>query len=243
MVTTMIMENRTANPVIRMSDMAGELALFAWVSPSYPVGAFAYSHGVEWAVECGDVSDGATLHNWLLDILKSGTGRNDALLFVAAWKACKKNPEQLGDIAELAVALATSQERRLETLQQGSGFLAATRAAWPSDALENHVSRIGANTAYCVVFAATVAAHNLPLRPALDAYLSAFTSNLVSAAVRMSVIGQTEGQKIVARLSPAIRDMADNLQDANIEDLGGFAFRADLAALHHETQYSRLFRS
>jgi len=243
MVTTTIMNTRTGNPAIRMSEMAGELALFAWVSPSYPVGAFAYSHGVEAAVERGDVSDGETLHDWLLDILKSGTGRNDAILFVATWKACNEMPERLPEIAELAVALATSQERRLETLQQGSGFLAATRAAWPSDVLESHVGRIGANTAYCVVFAAAVAAHNLPLRPALDAYLSAFTSNLVSAAVRMSVIGQTEGQKIVARLSPAIHDLADNLQDADIEDLGGYAFRADLAALHHETQYSRLFRS
>ncbi|MDF2119875.1 urease accessory protein UreF [Roseiarcaceae bacterium H3SJ34-1] len=227
----------------KAGELAGELALFAWASPSYPVGAFAYSHGVESAVERGDISDGATLQDWLLDILKSGTGRNDAILFVATWKACREAPGRLADIAELAVALATSRERRLETLQQGSGFLAATRAAWPCAALERHASRIGGNTAYCVVFAATVAAHNLPLRPAVDAYLAAFTSNLVSAAVRMSVIGQTEGQAIVARLAPAIRDMAQNVQDADIEDLGGFAFRADQAALHHETQYSRLFRS
>ena len=220
-----------------------DLALFAWVSPSYPVGAFAYSHGVEWAAECGEVSDGDTLHDWLLAILQSGGGRNDAILFVAAWKACGQAPERLSEIAELAVALATSRERRLETVQQGSGFLAATRAAWPCAALESHAGRIGGDTAYCVVFAAAAAAHNLPLRPALDAYLSAFTSNLVSAAVRMSIIGQTEGQKIVARLSSPVRRLAESVQDADIDALGGFAFRADLASLQHETQYSRLFRS
>ncbi len=218
------------------------LALFAWLSPSYPVGAFAYSHGVEWAVECGDVRDAASLAQWIETILAHGSGRNDAVLFTAAFNAVKAAGD-LADIAELACALAASSERRLESVQQGAAFLAATRAAWPCDALDAASAAIGANTAYPVCFAAAAAAHGMALRPALDGYLAAFASNLVSAAVRLSVIGQTAGQGVVAGLAPVAARVADFAQGSTLDDLGGFAFRADLASLHHETQYSRLFRS
>lgn len=244
MITSMITITDTNT---RMTDATGvsalDLALLAWASPAYPVGAFAYSHGVEWAIESGDVSDGESLYLWLSDILNVGSGRNDAILFAAAWRAAANDPTELTDTAELAVALAGSSERRLESLQQGAGFLAATRAAWPSATLETCAAAIGADTAYSVCFAAAVAARGLPLRPALDIYLSAFASNLVSATVRLSIIGQTEGQKIVARLSADIGPLAATAEQTTLDDLGGCAFRADLAALHHETQYSRLFRS
>lgn len=243
--TTIITITRTGINT-RMTDAVGfagiDLTLLAWASPAYPVGAFAYSHGVEWAIESGDVTDGDSLQAWLADILAAGSGRNDAILFVAAWRA-GGDDAALSDIAELAVALAGTSERRLESLQQGAAFLAATRAAWPSARLEASATAIGSDTAYSVCFAAAVAARALPLRPALDFYLSAFLSNLVSAAVRLSTIGQTEGQKIIARLSPEISTLAAAIEHATLDDLGGFAFRADLAALHHETQYSRLFRS
>lgn len=228
-----------------MSDPA--LALFAWLSPSYPVGAFAYSHGVEWAVECGDVRDVNTLGAWIETVLEHGSGRNDAILFTAAFRAVGAGDEpaleELSAVAELACALAASSERRLESMQQGAAFLAATGAAWPCAMLEAARARIGANTAYPVCFAAAAAAHGMALRPALDGYLCAFASNLVSAAVRLSVVGQTAGQGVVARLAPVASRVADVAQAASLDDLGGFALRADLASLHHETQYSRLFRS
>jgi urease accessory protein len=218
------------------------LALFAWLSPSYPVGAFAYSHGLEWAIDTGEISDAETLRAWIEAILEHGSGRNDAILFAATFRAVKAG-ENIGDIAELACALAASSERRLESMQQGAAFLAATRAAWPCAALESVVREIGANAAYPVCFAAAAAAHGMALRPALDGYLAAFSSNLISAAVRLSVIGQTAGQSVVARLAPVAFRLAAFAESSTLDDLGGCAFRADLASLHHETQYSRLFRS
>lgn len=228
-----------------MSDPA--LALFAWLSLSYPVGAFAYSHGVEWAVECGDVRDVETLAAWIETVLEHGSGRNDAILFTAAFRAVEAGNEtaleELAAVADLARALAASSERRLESMQQGAAFLAATGAAWPCAMFDAARARIGANTAYPVCFAAAAAAHGMALRPALDGYLCAFASNLVSSAVRLSVVGQTAGQGVVARLAPVASRVADAAQAASLGDLGGCAFRADLASLHHETQYSRLFRS
>jgi urease accessory protein len=232
------------------------LALFAWLSPAYPVGAFAYSHGLEWAVECGDVSDGASLQNWLEQILEYGSGRNDALLFAAVWRAVQaqdmaqdmvqdmaQDMARVREIAELAAALAPSRERRLESLQQGAAFRDATSAAWPHPLFAQACEAMGAQAPYVVCFAAAVGAHGLPLRPALEGFLAAFAANLVSAAVRLSVVGQTQGQGIVARLAPLAARLAQECESGDFDALGGCAFRADLASLRHETQYSRLFRS
>lgn len=219
------------------------LKLLAWLSPAYPVGAYAYSHGLEWAVEAGDVTGGATLQGWVMDILRHGSGRNDAILFAEAWRDSLGGGQRLVELADLALALSPSRERRLEAQQQGAAFLAATRAAWPHPALDRFGSEAGETTPYCIAFAVAAAAHGLELRPALDAFLSAFAANLVSAAVRLSVIGQTEGQKIVAALSQVAKDVAASVEHSTLDDLGGSAFRSDIAAMRHETQYSRLFRS
>ena len=237
--TSMIMDTAT---VTNMGE--APLALFAWLSPSYPVGAFAYSHGLEWAVESGDVRDGETLGDWLEALLLNGSGRNDALIFAAAFHAGARDGwGELGEVAELSAALAPSRERRLESLQQGAAFLDATLAAWPCARLTQAAAAIGAHTSYPVCFAAAVAAHGLALRPALDGFIAAFAANLVSAAVRLSVVGQTQGQGIVARLAPLAARLAQECESGDLDALGGCAFRADLASLRHETQYSRLFRS
>ena len=219
------------------------LALMAWLSPAYPVGAYAYSHGLEWAIEAQDVSDRDSLVDWVATILRHGSGRNDAILFACAWRDTHAGGGNLSDISELAIALAASRERRLEALQQGSAFMAATRAAWPHEKLDEYAQACKDTTPYCVAFAVAVAAHGMPLRPALDSFLSAFAANLVSASVRLNVIGQTEGQRAVAALTLIASEVASLCENAGLDDLGGSAFRADLAAMRHETQNSRLFRS
>ncbi len=225
-----------------MSD-GSALTLMAWLSPAYPVGAYAYSHGLEWAVEAGDIKDRASLVDWVAGILVHGSGHNDAVLFVNALHDAQAGGGRLPVLAELAVALAASRERRLESLQQGAAFLAATRAAWPHPDIERFAEAVGGNTPYCIVFAAAAAAHDIPLRPTLESFVSAFASNLVSACVRLNVIGQTDGQKAIAELTTVARAVADRAEQSSLDELGGSAFRADIAAMRHETQNSRLFRS
>jgi urease accessory protein len=222
---------------------ANLLPLFAWLSPSYPVGAFAYSHGLEWAVEAGDVKDRATLIAWVEDALRLGGGRNDAIFFAESWRAMRDDPERLAGVAELAAAMAPSRERRLETTQQGRAFVDATFAAWPSERYRDAMAVIESDVAYPVAVGAATAAHDLPLLPALGAFLLAFASNLVSAVVRAVPLGQTDGQKAIAHLASVAREVAAETSLLTLDDLGGAALRLDIASMHHETQYTRLFRS
>ena len=220
-----------------MADVA-ILPLSIWLSPSFPVGAFAYSHGLEWAVESGAVHDAPTLRDWIADLVTQGSARNDSLLVAEAWRAAR-DAARLTDVHELALALAPSRERRLESAAQGAAFVTAIRAAWPCDTLDV----FDGDVAYPIALGAAAAGHDLPLLPTLETFLLAFVANLVSAGVRLGVIGQTDGQRITAALLTAVRATAQDAQSSTLDDLGSATLRSDLASMQHETQYSRLFRS
>jgi urease accessory protein len=216
--------------------------LMAWLSPAYPVGAFSYSSGIEWAVESGDIEDAGTLKDWLDTMLSDGGGFCDAVLFAHAHRAVEDEGE-LRDIAELAAALAPSKERHLETTAQGNAFVEATRAAWPCAALDRLKQSWDGPIAYPVAVAVAAAGHDIPLGAALAAFLQALVANWVSAGVRLVPLGQTDGQRVVAALEPAVAATAQRALVTALDDMGASAFRADLASLRHETQYTRLFRS
>ncbi len=186
--------------------------------------------------------DARSLGGWLVDLLTFGAPRADALLFAESFRAADAEAwTALGTTNELAVALATTAERRLETTAQGSAFVAAARAAWdcaPLRALTDEE-----RVAYPVAVAAACAGHGLPLEASLQAFVLAQVAAAVSAVVRLGSIGQTDGQKIQATLIPRIRALAREAAGSTLADLGSCAFRADIAAMRHETQYSRLFRS
>lgn len=217
--------------------------LLCWLSPAFPVGAFAYSHAVEWAVEAGDVHDEGSLAAWLLAVLRDGAGRSDVILLAASYRAGEAgDTEALDAVNDFALALAPSGELRLETAQQGRSFLSAARAAWPAGALESLlIAR--PETAYPVAFGAVAAAHGVPLPEAVHGFLTAFAGNLVSAGIRLAPVGQTAGQRVLARLLPALDVVAAEAIEAELDDIASVTFRADLGSLRHETQYTRLFRS
>jgi urease accessory protein len=226
------------------ADRGSPLALLVWLSPGFPVGAFAYSHGLEWAVEAGDVADAPSLQAWLVDLMEFGAPRADAILFSAAFRyAAAADWPALTEANALGVALAASAERRLETTAQGAAFVAAARAAWDCEPLRRLDQAPDGRIAYPIAVAAAASGHRLPLEVSLEAFALAQAANLVSSALRLGPIGQTDGQKILAALLPHIRALAREARRASLADLGGGAFRSDIAAMRHESQYSRLFRS
>lgn len=214
--------------------------LLSWLSPAYPVGAFSHSHGLEWAVQEGTVRDAASCRAWIEDVIGHGGGRQDAVLLAAAWRAAGEGDAgRLSEIEELALALNPSAERLTETVSQGSAFAEATGDAWETPG----AARLSEATPYPVAVGVAAAGHDVPLDGTLTAYLHAVASNLVSAAIRLVPLGQTDGQRVVAALEPAIAATASLAAASTLDDLGGASLRADIASMRHETQDVRLFRT
>jgi urease accessory protein len=246
-------EAETGRPAAPLPDPAEALLspaalqrLFAWLSPSFPVGGFSYSHGLEWAIEDGTVTAPAALEAWILQVLRHGAGWTDAVLFAHAWHAARSEDlTALRELGELAAAFQPSRERHLEATAQGRAFLATVAAAWPSETFGGRAAVFGADfpPTYAVAVAVAAACHGVPLPEALLAFLGAFAANLVSAGVRAIPIGQTDGQRIVAALAPVAEAVAADALATPLSELGGVALRADIASMKHETQYTRLFRS
>lgn len=228
----------------RQPDQASLAKLMAWLSPSYPVGAFSYSGGIEWAVEAGDIVSAAPLREWIEAVLRDGGGFCDAVFFVQAYRAAESpDDKSLRDIAELAAAFTPTRERHLETTAQGRAFLETTRNVWPCAAFDRLVACWDGGIAYPVAVGVACAGHDIPLPQALAAYLHALVANYISAGVRLVPLGQTDGQRVLAALTPVISDVCERALVARLDDVGGATFRADLASARHETQYTRLFRS
>ena len=213
------------------------LRLMTWLSPAFPVGGFVYSGGLEAAVDGGHLADGDGLAAWLSTLLSSGSLRNDAIRLGEAHRVFD-DPERLLAVAELASALAGSAERYNEAVRQGDAFLAAA-SAWPHAVLDV----FSGGTVYSVAVGTVAAAHGVTVDDTLAAYLHAKCSQLVSAAIRLGLIGQRQGVAVLAGLEPLILRQSDAAAGLTLDDLGSATVIADMLSMRHETQYSRLFQS
>jgi urease accessory protein len=235
---------RAAGMTTATSTEAGALStLLIWFSPAFPIGAFSFSHGLEWAVEQGDVADRESLEGWLRSLISHGSGWTDACLFALAHRAAVDGQwKKLSAIAALGEALQPTAERRLESGMQGAAFQRAVMTGWTNAALE-HLAGNTRSTPLAVVAGVAAAGAGALRLPAVTAYLTGFAQNLVSAVVRLAPIGQSDGLRVLAALQPLIARTAERATRAKPADIGGFAFRSDIASMRHETQGTRLFRS
>lgn len=223
-----------------MTNPQALLRLVTWLSPAFPVGSFSYSHGIEQAVEAGLLTGRADTEAWIGHILRHGAGWVDAGLFLAAHRACVGGAD-LGPVLAQARAQRGSAEMALEASAQGRAFVATLRAvdpacvAWAADPEEapSHAVAVGAASAQAGVDEET----------ALILFLAALGAALVSAAVRLVPLGQTDGQRITAALNARIPSWAAAARALPPEDLGSAAPMVDWTSMTHETQYTRLFRS
>jgi urease accessory protein len=227
---------------------AGEAAalyrLMTWLSPAFPVGAFSYSSGIEWAVEAGDIADAGSLRDWLGSMLADGSGFSDGVFLAQAHRAASSGDHaSLRDLAELAAAFVSSRERQLETAAQGRAFMDIARAAWNCHGLDRLIGICQGVIVYPVAVGIVSAAHAIPLASTMHGFLHALVSNWISAGARLVPLGQTDSQRVLAWLEPVVASTGSRALRASLDDLGSATFRADLAGMRHETQYTRLFRS
>lgn len=206
------------------------LTLAQWLSPAFPTGAFAYSHGLEQVIADGGVSDAATLGAWLTDVLRFGAGWQDAVLLNMALAPAADH----GALNQLARALQPCAERLTETTEQGIAFARVIGAIRGENA-----------PPHCLPVALGAAAASLQLPPVLVIafFLQAFAGNLVIIATRHLPLGQSAGQRVIASLVPVIHDLALRAARAGEADLTSAALGADLAAIQHETKDVRVFRT
>ncbi len=230
--------------VLSLSPDLGLYRLLAWSSPSFPIGAFSYSHGLEAEAESRAVHDRASLQAWIAAVVVHGSGRIDADILRDAHRAA-----DAGDVTALSaanqrgLAYRATAELALETTAQGEAFLATCRAAWPDEFLERWAATGEAVCYPAAVGAATARAGHPTWRRAIAGYLQAMAADLVSAGLRLGIIGQTDGQRILAALEPVVIAAATAAMTRDPADFGGATFAVDLASMAHETQYTRLFRS
>ena len=216
----------------RMATHTDVLTLAQWFSPAFPVGAFAYSHGLEWAIDAGDVADADATRDWVETVLRHGGGWNDCILLACAYRA--QDTDALAHVDATGRALASSRERLIETQLQGQAFCDAVSRIWPQT-LDGLI--------YPVAVGCAAQRAGLPLDLTAQMFLQAFLSNLAAAATRLVPLGQTEGQTIIRTLTPLCSEIATDAVQAGLGGLKSSAFLSDIGAMKHETQYSRIFKT
>ena len=226
------------------SPPASLYRLLAWLSPAFPVGAYTYSHGLEYAVEARLVRDAATARAWLQDILEHGASRADVTLLCEAARAAGRHDwPALFAIAELAAAFQPTRELALESQAQGRAFVEAATKTWDCEALRQLRRGWEGPIAYPVAVGVLGAGHGIALADLAHGFVQAFIANLVSAAVRLVPLGQTDGQLLIAALETAAHEAATAGLVTPLDDIGTATLMVDHCSMRHETQYTRLFRS
>lgn len=220
----MITAMRTELP----SDEASAV-LAQWFSPAFPIGSFAYSHGLEAAIDAGQIKNGGDLHAWLSEVLRFGAGQVDAIFIQLAAQS-----NDVKTLNQTARAYAPSKERLLEMDAQGAAFAGLLRDVWQIK-IED--------AAFAIVIGQGARALNLPVELTIRHALISFTANLIAAAQRLAPIGQSEGQKIHLSLAPIIAQIAKSAIGKTTRDISSTALMSDMYSMRHETQYSRIFRS
>lgn len=211
-------------------SVPGLMTLVQWLSPAFPTGGFAYSHGLEQVISDGGIRSGAELEAWLADVLRFGAGKQDAILLAAALE-----PGADADgLAAMSVALQPSAERLREVAEQGAAFARTVAALTGAVVVERPLP---------VAVGVAAAALGVEKREVVALYLHAFASNLVSAAVRFVPLGQNDGQAALSRLHPVIAEVAEAAVAASVDEIGSAALGADLAAMRHEGMDVRIFKT
>jgi urease accessory protein len=206
------------------------LTLAQWLSPSFPVGGFAYSQGLETAIAEGAVTDASALEAWVGAVVEHGSGRLDCVVLAHA-RAGRVPVEELSD---LSLAFAASPERSAELRDMGRAFVAAVGAAHGIDLPD---------CPYPVAIGLAARSLDIATELVLSFYLLSLVSAQVSVGVRFVPVGQSAGQAIVARLSAGIPGLARRFAALPLNGAGPTTPGADMAAMRHETLDVRHFRS
>jgi urease accessory protein len=217
------------------------LPLLRFASPTLPIGSYAFSRGLEYAVHADWVHDEASASAWVLGLLEHVGAGLDGPLFVRLHAAASgTDPERLEHWNRRLLISRETAELRFEDTQLGAAF-ARLLAGQGVVAAQAWATR--QDTCYATAFALAAAHFSVPVEPSLLAFLWAGAESQVSAAVRLIPLGQTASQRILGTLAQALPSCAARALACHDTQTGVLAPGLALASALHETQYTRLFRS
>ena len=218
--------------------------LLQLASPTLPVGAYAYSQGLEWAVESGAVCDEASAHTWIGDLLEWNVGRLEAPLLARMLRACGvQDATLLAKLNAHFLASRESAELRAETLQMGYSLLRLLSELGDDGVQALLLARSFEAPAFPAVRACAAAAWQIDETAALNAYLWSWMENQTMAAIKAVPLGQAAGQRMMLALGNRIAPLVERARQIPEAEYSNFAPGFAIACSQHETQYSRLFRS
>lgn len=221
------------------------LRLLQLSSSTLPVGAYSYSEGLEFLVHAEKITNRDSLEHWLTQELCYGAVRLEAAVMVRAYRAVEaKNFEQLRDWNGWLSAARETEELRLQSWQMGRSLLRLFQDVQPVDTKALPIAFLqedGCN--FAIAFGLVATAWQIELTAATIGYLYSWSSNLISAGVKLIPLGQTAGQQLLLSLQPTLEQATHTILALPDDEMSSCGWGLALASMAHETQYSRLFRS
>lgn len=212
-------------------------------SPTLPVGAFSYSQGLEWQVDCGALRTEQDAGEWISAVFDAGIARFEMPLLATqmrAWAA--DDTDTLYALNDDYLASREAAELRAETVQMGYSCVQLLKALPGCSTVATRLAGLG-DVAFPTAWSGAASALGVPVEPALTAWAWAWAENQVMAAIKAVPLGQTAGQRLLMALGEAIPARVSCALDLPREHWSNFAPGLAIASCRHETQYSRLFRS
>lgn len=225
----------------RLATGTGLPQLLRLASPMLPVGAFAYSQAMEWAVEDGSVRDEASASDWIVDVLRFNVGSMEAPVWRHLYRAWQEGDLQAAQYWNARfIALRETAELRAESLHMGGALKAVLHA---TAEIDTGMLDAIASPAFPTSFSFAALGFGVPMREGLTGYLWAWAENQVASAMKLVPLGQSSGQRMLAKLVGLLPDACEAALSAGEGELSNFAPALAIASSRHETQYTRLFRS
>ena len=199
--------------------------LQVWFSSSFPIGSYAYSHGLEALIDNKKIKNKDDVKEFLDALLFYGTLRNDYIFMKSVYKG--------EEINELILASASSKERQIEMIDMGNSFRKIMKDSWELSLPEN--------TSFIYCLAKAGLHFNINFDDLIKFYLQSFISNLINVCVKHIPMSQKDGQSLNVIFINQIQEFLSHSDKLTLKDIGTTFFIGDIFAIKHENLDSRIY--